>query len=38
MGGGGNPGKGSMHRNIIVQQGRIKPNDERFDLSSKTNR
>jgi hypothetical protein len=22
-----------MHRNIIVQQVRIKPNDERFDLS-----
>jgi hypothetical protein len=22
-----------MQRNIIVQQGRIKPNDERFDLS-----
>jgi hypothetical protein len=21
-----------MHRNIIVQQRRIKPNDERFDL------
>ena len=28
----------NMHRNIIVQQVRIKPNDERFDLSSKTNR
>jgi hypothetical protein len=24
-----------MHRNIIVQQRRIKPNDERFDLSIK---
>jgi hypothetical protein len=24
-----------MHRNIIVQQGRVKPNKERFDLSMK---
>ena len=24
-----------MQRNIIVQQGRINPNDERFDLSIK---
>ena len=24
-----------MHRNIIVQQGRIETNDERFDLSIK---
>jgi hypothetical protein len=27
----------SMHRNIVVQPRRIKPNEERFDLSSKTN-
>jgi hypothetical protein len=27
-----------IHRNIIVQQRMIKPNNERFDLSSKTNR
>jgi hypothetical protein len=28
----------SMHRNIIVQQRRVKPNDKRFDLSIKMNR
>jgi hypothetical protein len=27
----------SMHRNIIVQPRKVKPNEERFDLSSKTN-
>jgi hypothetical protein len=27
-----------MQRKIIVQQRRIKPNGERFDLSSKANR
>jgi hypothetical protein len=26
-----------IHRNIIVQQRRIKPNNERFDLSLKIN-
>jgi hypothetical protein len=27
----------SMHRNIIVQPRRVKPNEESFDLSIKTN-